>query len=197
MSSEFIWLKVQWWALVNAILNHQFRSRQQIPWPAKLLPGSQGLYSIVSFHFNVCVCLFSHGHLANGSKYSAVKLFILLHVHPLLGKVLVNKFLWRQILGKQSVARLRNNSDNRRSIFYIVRAATIAMQWFGKHVSTIEAVLSAWSMPKIYRGQWRSFAGVIAKKPWVKDKKPSQKGVVRIQLWSVKRHWRLYVLYLY
>jgi hypothetical protein len=35
--------------------------------------------------------------------------YILLHVHPLLGNVLVNEFPRRQILGKQSVARLRNN----------------------------------------------------------------------------------------
>jgi hypothetical protein len=35
--------------------------------------------------------------------------FILLHVHPLLGSVLVNKFPRRQILGKKSVARSRNN----------------------------------------------------------------------------------------
>jgi hypothetical protein len=33
---------------------------------------------------------------------------ILLHVHPLLGNMLLNKFPRRQILGKQSVARLRN-----------------------------------------------------------------------------------------
>jgi hypothetical protein len=31
------------------------------------------------------------------------------HVHPLLGNVLVNKFPRRQILGKESVARSRNN----------------------------------------------------------------------------------------
>jgi hypothetical protein len=36
-------------------------------------------------------------------------IYILLHVHPLLGNVLVNKFPRRQVLGKQSVARLRNN----------------------------------------------------------------------------------------
>jgi hypothetical protein len=34
---------------------------------------------------------------------------ILLHVHPLLGNVFVNKFPRKQILGKQSVARLRKN----------------------------------------------------------------------------------------
>jgi hypothetical protein len=35
--------------------------------------------------------------------------YILLHLHPLLGYGLVHKFPRRQILGKQSVARLRNN----------------------------------------------------------------------------------------
>jgi hypothetical protein len=34
---------------------------------------------------------------------------IWLYVHPMLGNGLVNKFLRRQNLGKQSVARLRNN----------------------------------------------------------------------------------------
>jgi hypothetical protein len=34
---------------------------------------------------------------------------VLLHVRPLLGNGLVNKFPRRQILVKQSVARLRNN----------------------------------------------------------------------------------------
>jgi hypothetical protein len=34
---------------------------------------------------------------------------ILLHEHPLLGNVLLNKFPWRQILGTQSVTMLWNN----------------------------------------------------------------------------------------
>jgi hypothetical protein len=41
----------------------------------------------------------------------------------------------------------------------------VAMQWFGKYVSTIEAVFSAWSVPQLYRGQCKSFVGVIAEKP--------------------------------
>jgi hypothetical protein len=45
---------------------------------------------------------------------------ILLHVHPLLGNVLGNKFPRRQTFGKQSVARLRNN--RRGCVFYVVRA---------------------------------------------------------------------------
>jgi hypothetical protein len=45
---------------------------------------------------------------------------VLLHVHPLLGNVLVNKFSRIQILGKQSVARLPNNRWS--CIFCVVRA---------------------------------------------------------------------------
>jgi hypothetical protein len=35
-------------------------------------------------------------------------------------------------------------------VFYGVRAATFAMQWFGKHISTIETVFSVWSLPRLY-----------------------------------------------
>jgi hypothetical protein len=42
-------------------------------------------------------------------EYFHKNLMLLLHVHPLLGNGLVNKFPRRQILGKQSVARSRNN----------------------------------------------------------------------------------------
>jgi hypothetical protein len=45
---------------------------------------------------------------------------ILLHVHPLLGIVLVNKFPQRQILDKQSVARLRRITWG--CVFYVVCA---------------------------------------------------------------------------
>jgi hypothetical protein len=37
--------------------------------------------------------------------------YILLHVHPLLGNELVNKFPRGQILGTHSVSRLRNNRE--------------------------------------------------------------------------------------
>jgi hypothetical protein len=47
-------------------------------------------------------------------------IMVLLHVHPLLGNELVNEFLRRQILGKQSVARLQNNRGG--CIFYVVSA---------------------------------------------------------------------------
>jgi hypothetical protein len=46
--------------------------------------------------------------------------YVLLHAHPLLGSVLVNKFPRRPILGKQSVARLLNNS--RGCVLYVVRS---------------------------------------------------------------------------
>jgi hypothetical protein len=36
-----------------------------------------------------------------------------------------------------------------------VRAATFAMQWVGKHVSTIEALFSAWSVRKLYNDSYR------------------------------------------
>jgi hypothetical protein len=59
---------------------------------------------------------------------------ILLHVHSLLSNRLVNKFPRRQILGKQSVARLCNNTDNRRGIFSVVRPMPSARQQNCKHV---------------------------------------------------------------
>jgi hypothetical protein len=51
---------------------------------------------------------------------------LLLHVHPLLGNGLVNKFPRRQILGKQSVARSRNNRTK-----LVVRQQS-ALQWTGE-----------------------------------------------------------------
>jgi hypothetical protein len=45
-----------------------------------------------------------------------MKSLILLHVHPLLGNELVKEFPRRQILRKQSVARLRNNRGG--CVFY-------------------------------------------------------------------------------
>jgi hypothetical protein len=40
----------------------------------------------------------------------------------------------RALLSNGSV----KNLNNRETVFYGVRAATVAMQWFGKHVSTME-----------------------------------------------------------
>jgi hypothetical protein len=61
-------------------------------------------------------------------------LIILLHVHPLLGNGLVNKFPRRQYLGKQSFVRLRNNPNNRISVFNVVRAMLSAKQQNYKQV---------------------------------------------------------------
>jgi hypothetical protein len=44
----------------------------------------------------------------------------MLYVYPLLGNMLLNKFLRRQILGKESVARLYNNRGD--CVLYVVRA---------------------------------------------------------------------------
>jgi hypothetical protein len=58
-----------------------------------------------------------------------IRRIILLHVHPLLGDVLINEFPRRQLLGKQSVARLRNNKGG--CIFYVVAPcpALVTDQW--------------------------------------------------------------------
>jgi hypothetical protein len=45
----------------------------------------------------------------NGLRSMEISMLILLHVHPLLGNGLVNKFPRRQIPGKQSIAKSRNN----------------------------------------------------------------------------------------
>jgi hypothetical protein len=60
-------------------------------------------------------CLCAHRDLGVVADYKREKgLFgyIVLYVHPLLGNGLVNKFPRRQIFGKQSVARSRNNKTN-------------------------------------------------------------------------------------
>jgi endonuclease/exonuclease/phosphatase family metal-dependent hydrolase len=51
----------------------------------------------------------------------------------------VNIVTWmtRALLSNSSV-----NKPQQQTVFYGVRAATVAMQWFGKHVSTREAVFS-------------------------------------------------------
>jgi hypothetical protein len=42
------------------------------------------------------------------------------------------------------------NKPQQQTVFYWVRAATVAMQWFGKHVPTIEAVFSVGSAQRSY-----------------------------------------------
>jgi hypothetical protein len=79
---------------------------------------------------------------------------ILLHVHPLQGNVLVNKFPRRQILGKQSVARLRNKKLA--CVFYVDRVEKlwnngvmqpVSKQRLGKDTSsTIETIFFLWGL---------------------------------------------------
>jgi hypothetical protein len=92
----------------------------------------------------------------------------------LLGNGLVNKFLRRQIRGKQPVARLHNNSDNRRSVFNVVRAMPSVKQQTSKHV--YNNMCSLWCPCRRFIGDTEGrLQSVIAEKP-------SRKGVVRIQL---------------
>jgi hypothetical protein len=46
--------------------------------------------------------------------------------------------------------RLGKQTSITESVFYGVRTATVAMQWFGKHVSTIETAFPACSVPRSY-----------------------------------------------
>jgi hypothetical protein len=73
--------------------------------------------------FSTCLFFFlARNHTMDSLRANLVSpcAYILLHVHQLLGNVLVNKFPRRQILCKQSAARLRNNK--RDCVFYVVRA---------------------------------------------------------------------------
>jgi hypothetical protein len=60
------------------------------------------------------------------------------------------------MLGKQSVARLRNNSDIKRSVFNAVSAipGTVTVNTS----AIIEGIFCVWSVPRVYREQQRSFA---------------------------------------
>jgi hypothetical protein len=75
---------------------------------------------------------------------------VLLHVRPLLGNVLFSKFPRRQILGKQSVARLRNNKWG--SVFYVVCAdqrwnngvmQSVSKQRLGTHFRVSDRAMKA------------------------------------------------------
>jgi hypothetical protein len=39
-------------------------------------------------------------------------------------------------------------------VLYVVSAATVVMQWFDKHVSTIDAMFSAWSLRRLYNDSY-------------------------------------------
>jgi hypothetical protein len=117
----------------------------------------------------------------------------MLYVHPLLGNGLIKQFLRRQIIGKQSIARLRNNSDNRRSVFNMVHAMPSAKQQNYKHVYINRCF--QWGLCRRFIGDTEGcLQSVIAENLWVKDTKPSWEGVLRIQLSSANGRWRLYVL---
>jgi hypothetical protein len=77
------------------------------------------------------------------------EILILLHVHPLLGNGLVIKFPRRQILDKQSVARLRNNKWG--CVFYIVRATPSAGNGPINSQSYTWHVVFVGSVPKNYK----------------------------------------------
>jgi hypothetical protein len=82
----------------------------------------------IAFALNMCAvinvsCILQQrekGKFFDQTPPSCVSLYILLHVHPLLGNELVNEFPRRQIFGKQSFARLHNNRGD--CVFYVVRA---------------------------------------------------------------------------
>jgi hypothetical protein len=134
------------------------------------------------------------GNIPNINNKNCNYILILLHVHPLLGNVLVNEFPRRQ-----SVARLRNNKGG--CVVYVVRAKQQlnngVMQSASKQRNCKHVYINRSSLWGLYRRFIGDTVGrlqsVVAEYPWVKDTKPSWKGVVRIQLWSVTGRWGLYV----
>jgi hypothetical protein len=65
------------------------------------------------------------------------------------------QLVYKQWLGKH-VPAVNTPQQWRGCIFYVIRTATIAMQWCSKHASTIEAVFSAWFVPRSYiEDNWR------------------------------------------
>jgi hypothetical protein len=74
--------------------------------------------------------------------------YILLHELPLIGNGLANKFPGRQILGKESVTRLRNNRWG--GVFNVVRATPIAGNGPMYSQSDTWHVFSAMSVPRLY-----------------------------------------------
>jgi hypothetical protein len=49
-------------------------------------------------------------------------------------------------------------SYSRETVFYWGRAATVAIQWFGEHVSTIEVVFSVGSVQRSYLKNKRRYS---------------------------------------
>jgi hypothetical protein len=56
----------------------------------------------------------------------------------------------------------RATLNNRENVFYEARAATVAMQWFGKHVSTREVVFSVGSVQKSYLKNKRRYSSALS-----------------------------------
>jgi hypothetical protein len=126
-------------------------------------------------------------------------------LHPLQGSELVNEFPRREILGKQSFAGSCNNRGG--CVFYVVRVSQqqnngvmlcVSKQRNCKHVYNNrcfpwilcrELIREVNSDASSVQGSYEPSL-VIAEDPWIKDTKPSWKGVVRIQLWSVNGRWR-------
>jgi hypothetical protein len=58
---------------------------------------------------------------------------------------------------------------NRETGFYGIRAATVAMKWFGKHVSTIDAVFSVGPLQRNYLTNKRRYSSVLSSEFSVED----------------------------
>jgi hypothetical protein len=65
--------------------------------------------------------------------------------------------------------RLGKQTSTIETVFYGVRAATVAMQWFGKHVSKMEAVFSAGSLQRSYLKNKRRYSSVLSSEFSVED----------------------------
>jgi hypothetical protein len=61
-------------------------------------------------------------------------------------------------LRRTSVCCLLLDNSQIKNVFAAVSAMTVAMQWFGKHVSTIEAEFSVWSAQRLYNVTLEIFA---------------------------------------
>jgi hypothetical protein len=114
-----------------------------------MMQFSLSLFSIFSLGSTYC-----HRFLLKYSRIifisqSDIWSLIFLHVYPLLGNELVKKFQRRQILGKKSVARLRNNRGG--CIFYVVRPTPSSGNGPMNSQCDMWHVFSMGSVPKDYK----------------------------------------------
>jgi hypothetical protein len=69
---------------------------------------------------------------------------------------------------KHCIETARYSLSNRKTVFYEIHTATVAIQWFSKHASTINTVFSAWFVPRNYledkRITWRLYIEIIEAK---------------------------------